>query len=226
MSPTSYLTVRDRPGTDRADWPHPCDQDRTEVLVSGDTAAELLQRAAAGDQLAWDAIVERYVNLLWSVARAHRLDTADGADVVQTTWLRLLENLDRIRDPERLGGWLVTTARRECLRTLGRRGRESLGAIDGELEPLDDEEPLDARLLAEERDAMLARAFGHLPARCQSLLRVLMASPPPSYEEVSAALAMPVGSIGPTRGRCLERLRRLAGDAGLLDVALAAEGPA
>lgn len=179
--------------------------------------ADLLARAAAGEGAAWVAVVERYENLLWSVGRAHRLGTADAGDVVQTTWLRLLENLGRIRDPERLAGWLVTTARRECLGLLRRSGREVVGGIDDAAADLADElaPALDAHLLAEERDVALWSCFQHLSQRCQLLLRVLMAADPPAYAEVSAALGMPIGSIGPTRMRCLERLRQLTGDAGV-----------
>lgn len=180
------------------------------------TVSDLLARADAGDQVAWNSIVDRYTNLLWSVGRAHRLDTADAGDVVQTTWLRLVENLGKIQDPERLPGWLVTTARRECLRILRRSGREIVGgADDAALEIIDELAPaLDARLLTEERDAALWTCFERLSARCQHLLRVLMAADPPAYAEVSEALGMPIGSIGPTRMRCVDRLRQLVHEAG------------
>jgi RNA polymerase sigma factor (sigma-70 family) len=173
--------------------------------------AELLRSAHEGSQESWNALVDRYSNLLWSVARSYRLDSADAADVVQTTWMRLVENLTRIQDPERLPGWLATTARRECLRTLRIQGREvAAGSDDAPFDLPDDADPLDAGLLTEERDAQLWQCFGQMSGRCQHLLRVLMASPPPSYADVSDALGMPIGSIGPTRGRCLERLRKLA----------------
>jgi RNA polymerase sigma factor (sigma-70 family) len=172
-----------------------------------------VRRAEAGDQEAWNALVDRFGNLLWSVARAHRLSPTDAGDVFQTTWLRLLENLDRIDDPERLAGWLATTARRECLRLLRRSGREHLGLDDdAALDVVDEQvEPLDARLLADERDAALWACFERLSSRCQTLLRILMATPPPAYADVALSLDMPIGSIGPTRGRCLERLRQLGG---------------
>lgn len=178
--------------------------------------AELLARADRGDAAAWNALVDRYTNLLWSVGRAHRLDPADAADVVQTTWLRLVEHLDRIEDPERLPGWLVTTARRECLRLLKRSQRELPGGRDDEAFDLpDDRTPaLDAHLLDDERAAELWRCFGDLPERCQHLLRVLMAAEPPAYAQVAEALGMPVGSIGPTRMRCLDKLRSLVADTG------------
>jgi RNA polymerase sigma factor (sigma-70 family) len=178
--------------------------------------AVLLKRAVAGDQRAWDALVEQHSRMLWAVARSYRLDQADAADVVQTTWLRLVEHLDRIEDPSRLVGWLVTTTRRECLRVLRRSGRERLVAADeGALDIADESiEPMDAGLILDERNAELWRAFSRLPERCQRLLRIAVAMPK-AYDEVSAALGMPVGSIGPTRARCLTRLRTLLDGTGL-----------
>ena len=154
----------------------------------------VLEAAANGDRQAWNALVAQYNGLVWSVARAHRLGDADAADVVQTTWLRLVEQLDRIRNPEGVGAWLATTARRECLRVL-RVGQR--------------------QVLTDERDATLWQAFAQLGERCRTLLRVLTADPPPSYDEVGAALDMPIGSIGPTRARCLEQLRRKLAVAGM-----------
>ncbi|MFN2494392.1 MAG: RNA polymerase sigma factor [Pseudonocardiaceae bacterium] len=179
---------------------------------------ELFRRAEAGDQAAWNALVDRYTKLLWSVARAHRLGDADAADVVQTTWLRLVEHFGRISDPERLAGWLATTARRECLHMLRRAGREVVAPSEDALLDVVDERsaPVDARLLAEERDVALWSCFERLSVRCQVLLRILMATPPADYVTVAATLGMPVGSIGPTRGRCLDQLRKLAAGAGLV----------
>lgn len=194
--------------------------------VSQESVTALLRAAGAGDQAAWDRLVGRFGGLLWSVARAHRLSAADAGDAVQMTWLRLVENLGRIEDPERLAGWLATTARHECLRTLRRSGRELL-SLDGDttIDLPDQAEPLDTRLLNEERDAQLWESFGGLQPRCQQLLRVLMADPAPTYTEVAAALDMPIGSIGPTRGRCLQQLRVLALGRGLSLSGLAATGP-
>jgi RNA polymerase sigma factor (sigma-70 family) len=172
----------------------------------------LLSAARAGDQRAWDALVERYTGLLWAVARGYRLDRADAGDVVQLTWLRLVERLDTITEPERLGGWLTTTMRRECLQ-LFRRRRERPAPVDDWLASVPDPgPPVDAEVLLAERGAALWRAFRTLSERCQQLLRVLMATPPPSYAEVSAALGMPVGGIGPARQRCLAALRRVVGE--------------
>jgi RNA polymerase sigma factor (sigma-70 family) len=170
--------------------------------------AALLAAARLGDQVAWDALVAGYNNLVWSIARAYRLATADANDAVQMTWLRLVENLNRIKDPDRLAGWLATTARRECLQLLRKSGRER-PASDDVLDVIPDPAAqIDAALLLDERDGALWRAFRLIGERCQRLLRVLMASPPPSYQEVSAALDMAIGTIGPARQRCLEQLRR------------------
>ena len=171
--------------------------------------------AAKGDGAAWDALVHRYGGLVWSVTRGYRLSPADAADVFQTTWLRLTEHLDRIEKPGQVGAWLATTARRESLR-ISRSHSRTVPADETTLVALgqsDDYSPeqavldAEAALLASERAASLWRAFGRLAKRCRDLLRVLMASPPPSYAEVAAALDIPVGSIGPTRARCLQRLR-------------------
>jgi RNA polymerase sigma factor (sigma-70 family) len=177
--------------------------------------AGLVRDAAAGDRGAWDELVDGFSGLLWSVIAAYRLDRADAADVLQTTWLRLLENLDRLRDPTHVGAWLATTARRECLRAL-RQARRVLPVPDAEqLEPGTATEITPERaLLDSERDETLWSAFGELPENCQKLLRMLVEDSPP-YAEVASALGMPVGSIGPTRARCLDRLRRRLGESGI-----------
>jgi RNA polymerase sigma factor (sigma-70 family) len=178
--------------------------------------ATLLRAASEGDQEAWNAITDRFTSLLWSVARSYRLGSDDAEDVVQNTWLRLLENLTKIDNPEALPGWLATTARREALGILRRRGRTVL-TRDEDLgvdlaDPTSTE--LDSALLEDERDVELWASFAKLPERCQQLLRVLMACDRPVYAEVSAAFDMPIGSIGPTRMRCLERLRKLVAESG------------
>lgn len=171
-----------------------------EARVSEQVVADLVKGAAAGDQRSWDELVERYSGLLWSITRCHGLPDAEAADVHQTTWLRLVERLESLRDPARVGAWLATTARRESLRQLSRRAREIPGVADGP-EPAG----LDA---AEDRDRSLYAALTALPGRCGRLLRLLAATPPASYLEISAALGMPIGSIGPTRARCLGHLRK------------------
>jgi RNA polymerase sigma factor (sigma-70 family) len=142
------------------------------------------------------------------VARAMRLSEADAADAVQATWLRLVEKLGTIRDPDRLPGWLATTARRECLALLRQRTKV-VPTDEFDDIPDDDTTPVEGRLLREERDVALWRAFEQISAQCRALLRVLMSDPPPSYAVAAVALDMPVGGIGPTRQRCLATLRRL-----------------
>lgn len=172
--------------------------------------AALVQMAAAGEPRAWDALVDRFAGLVWAVARGHGLSAEDAADVSQTTWLRLAEHLDRIREPERIGGWLSVTARNESLRV--RRLARRQVPVETLSEVPDDSAgcSVDRRLLESERDAQMWRAFELLPGPCKLLLRTLMADPAPSYVEVSAVLGMPIGSIGPRRSRCLERLREQA----------------
>jgi RNA polymerase sigma factor (sigma-70 family) len=178
------------------------------AIITDTTNLQALIRAAnAGDEAAWGTIVDRFTGLIWAITRAHRLSSTDAADVTQTTWLRLIEHLDRIQDPERLGAWLATTARHECLRLIRLRGRE-LPTDEASLFDAPTEHHLDRRLLTRERDSALARALATIGERCQALLRLLASVEPPSYEEIGAALGMPVGAIGPTRVRCLEKLRR------------------
>ena len=170
----------------------------------------LVSRAQAGDKRAWDAIVVRYAPLIWSICRRYRLDRADIDDVGQSVWLRLVDQLTQLREPEALPGWLATTTRRECGRLLtGARRREALGSP---LDPADipDEDPRAAEeeILAAERHAALREAFADLPPRCQELVGLLIADPPVPDAEISAKLGIPVGSIGPNRARCLDRLRR------------------
>src|SRR5438094_2093594 len=153
--------------------------------------AELLFRIRDGEATAWAALTDRYSNLLWSVARSLRMSEADAADAVQTTWLRLVENLDDIRQADRLGQWLATIVRRECYTIHRRASRLRPGEPDrpdGWDGIADAADPLEGGLLRDERDAALWRAFGRLRPACQRLLRVLMADPAPSYAEVAAAL--------------------------------------
>lgn len=185
------------------------------MAVDPDDTGQLVRAAADGDEAAWRGLVDRFSGLVWAVARAHRLASADAADVFQTTWLRLAEHIGRIEHPERVGAWLATAARRECLQNLRSAARAT---PTGDLDRLDVTSavgnPTEEAVLAAEqqredadRAAAMWRAVGRLPGRCRELLRVLMASPPPSYAEIAASLGLPLGSIGPTRARCLQRLR-------------------
>jgi RNA polymerase sigma factor (sigma-70 family) len=180
--------------------------------------ASLVTDAAEGSQQAWDGIVARYNRLVWAVARSFRLAEPDAADVVQTTWLRLVEHLHAVQQPERIGSWLGTTARREALRVARTREQSLEQSTDHQVTVLPDPLPsIEESLLTRERDAELYRAVLQLNDRCQRLLRVLSASPPPRYETVSEALSLPVGSIGPTRARCLDKLRRVLTEQGWFD---------
>ena len=186
----------------------------------GGEVGRLVSRARCGDQQAWDQLVARYSGLLWAVARAHRLSAADAAEVAQTTWLRLVEHLARIQQPEAVGAWLATTARRESVRAY-RRAARCQPSDDVDLFAGTDPGEHDAGLLTAERDAALRSAFARLPARDQALLRLLTSEPAPTYEEIGAGLGMPIGSIGPTRARALQQLRRELRRSGLFDDAAA-----
>ena len=179
-------------------------------------AGDLVRAAAAGDSGAWQALVDHFGGLVWSIARANGLDRVDAADVVQTVWLRLVDNLHRLREPERVGGWLTATARHESIRVSRQRQRSV---------PTDDPAVFDrssggdddpARgMLRRERDAALRALVADLPDRWQDLLELLLADPAMSYAEVATGLSLPLGSIGPTRQRCLRTLRDRATFAGL-----------
>lgn len=172
--------------------------------------ALVVRHAAEGDQRAWERLVELYGRLVWAMTREFRLDESDAADVVQTTWMRLLEHIDRLDHPERVGSWLAATARNECLRGLA--GRKRVIPVQDDVTLMTDAvsgPEVDERLLADERAQAVRKAMSLLPARWQRLLQLLMADPPVSYAEISDQLGIPIGSIGPTRGRCLAQLRVL-----------------
>ena len=143
------------------------------------------------------------------MTRDFRLVESDANDVAQATWLRLLEHIDRLENPARLASWLAITARRECLRTLAARKKFVLVHDDADLGDVTHEPEIDERLLAKERAEAVREALSRLPTHWQQLVELLMADPPASYAEISDQLGVPVGSIGPTRGRCLDRLRVL-----------------
>jgi RNA polymerase sigma factor (sigma-70 family) len=172
--------------------------------------AGLVRGAAAGDRQAWERLVDQYARLIWSITVEFKLVESDAADVAQTTWLRLLEHIDRIQYPDRVGSWLAATARNECLRNLAARKRVVLAHDDEVLTGVVASGPeVDERILADERDQVVRDALSRLPWRWQRLLELLMADPPTSYADISDQLGLPVGSIGPTRGRCLAQLRVL-----------------
>ncbi len=183
------------------------------------TVTDLVTRARKGDQQAWDAMVERYDPLIWSICHRYRLSSADAEDVGQAVWLRLVDQLDSLRDPAALPGWLATTTRRECLRVQQTSSRLATvqqvlddGNIPDEQAPVPDHE-----LLVAERNAVLREAFMRLSPSCRQLLALLIADPPVPYVEISARLHISVGSIGPCRARCLDKLRRDPAIAALID---------
>jgi RNA polymerase sigma factor (sigma-70 family) len=173
------------------------------------SVTDLVTRAKNGQQRAWDALVERYAPLVWSICRAHRLSDADADDAGQAVWLHLAGQLDNIHDPAALAGWLATTTRRECAR-LQRAAQQPPPQPKARDATIPDEQTAMAEheLLMAERHAVLREAFTHLPPRCQRLIALLIEDPPVPYAQISARLGIPVGSIGPCRGRCLDKLRR------------------
>ena len=181
-----------------------------DLMHDGSLVADLVVRARNGDKQAWDALVERYAPLVWSICRRHRLDGADTDDVGQSVWLRLVEQLGRIRDPAALPGWLATTTRRECWRVLrAAHGPEAAGyLLDAGNIPDRQSGTAEDELLLAERHAALREAFTRLPPSYQRLIALLIEDPPVPYVEISNRLGIPVGSIGPIRGRCLEKLRQ------------------
>jgi RNA polymerase sigma factor (sigma-70 family) len=174
------------------------------------SVTDLVTRAKNGEKQAWDALVERYAPLIWSICRRYRLDSADAEDVSQGVWLQLVARLDRLRDPAALPGWLATTTRRECGRMVRAKSRRRAGEQVLIAASLPDTEttPVDHELLVAEQHAALRDAFSRLPPGCQQLLTLLMADPPVPYAEISARLGISPGSIGPNRRRCLDRLAR------------------
>jgi RNA polymerase sigma factor (sigma-70 family) len=183
------------------------------------TVSELVARAKGGDSEAWDALVDRYAPLIWSICRKHRLGRTDADDVAQSCWLRLVDQLDKVRDPAALPGWLATTARRECLRVLYSAHGPHAAMYAKDVETLPDERLglAEQGLLAAERQAALREAFAQLPRCGQQLISLLIADPPMPYADISAQLGIPVGSIGPNRSRYLSKMRRHPAIAALIN---------
>jgi RNA polymerase sigma factor (sigma-70 family) len=172
------------------------------------SVSDLVATALDGDHSSWNHLVDRYTPLVLSIVRRHRLQGSDAEDVVQTVWLRLVEHLDGIREPAALPGWIVTTARNECLHVI--RSRKAVSPADfGERGWPNGtgDTAVDSDLLEAERHEALLIALAELPERQRALLLLLIEDPPLSYEEISRRLGLPVGSIGPTRARALARVR-------------------
>jgi len=180
------------------------------------TVVALVTRAAGDDPAAWNEIVERYAPLVWSICTRFQLSASDREDVGQNVWLLLVEQLGKLREPAALPGWLATTTHRECLRvvTAGGKSQRQVTGLDDAAQFVDNT-MIDEEILMAERNAALRAAFAELPPRCQELVGMLASDPPSSYAEISATLQIPVGSIGPQRARCLERMRKSTALAGL-----------
>ena len=192
----------------------------TGLALADAPVAELVAGARGGDQRAWDAIVERYAPLVWSICRRYRLSGADADDAGQAVWLQLVDQIGRIRDPAALPGWLATTTRRECCRLVRAAQRAQPAGYVLDAENIPDERAAtaaDDELLASERHAALRQALAQLPASCQDLLALLAADPPLPYAQISSRLGIPVGSIGPSRSRCLDKVRHHPAVAALID---------
>ena len=177
---------------------------------------DLVTCAAHGDEQAWDALVERYAPLVWSICRRYRLSDADTHDVSQSVWLGLVSHLSQLRDPAALPGWLATTTRRECGKV--QRAAQAAGyALD--IEAIRDEQTgmAEQELLLAERHAALREALTRLTPSCRRLIALLIEDPPVPYTQISARLGIPVGSIGPCRSRCLDKLRRNPAIAALIN---------
>jgi RNA polymerase sigma factor (sigma-70 family) len=192
-----------------------------------DDLTALVTRARTGDEQAWDELVERYAPLIWSICRRYRLGRADAEDAGQSVWLRLVDHLASIRDPAALPGWIATTTQRECGRVL--RAARKQQAPGHPLDAADipgrvTDGAAESGLLRAERYAALRDAFRHLPPGSRKLIALLIQDSPVPYAEICARLGIPVGSIGPSRGRCLDKLRRDPAIAALINVETANAG--
>jgi RNA polymerase sigma factor (sigma-70 family) len=185
---------------------------RTRTDAAG-SAAELVDACRAGDQAAWERLIQRYRAVVWTVARSHGLRPADCEDVCQLTWLRVIENIGSLTTPARLGAWIVTTARREALKVSGNGVKYHLVDDLSDFTPHACHQATPEETVLSRAEGDLARkAVRHLPAQHQALLGLLLRDPPMSYDAISAALAMPRGSIGPTRKRILRQARAFLRD--------------
>jgi RNA polymerase sigma factor (sigma-70 family) len=170
---------------------------------------DLVKCARNGNKQAWDALVDRYAPLIWSICRRNRVSRADATDVGQRIWQQLVDQLATIRDPAAIPGWLATITQQECrrIRSVAYRPHAGGQALHAGNIPARQTGTAEQELLVAERNAALRAAFGHLPPSCRQLLALLIAQPPVPYAQISVTLGIPVESIGPYRARCLEMLR-------------------
>ena len=177
-----------------------------EGMEQTQTHGELLTRARNGDQQAWNDLVDRMSPLVWSVTRSFRLDHATATDVAQTVWLKVIENIDRIADPERLPGWIATTVRREAIKVSGQQKKVVPSEFEYDLADLNTS--VESTVVDLEEHESVRAAFNTLSEDDQQLLRLMVVEPPLSYEEIAEITGRPVGSLGPTRARALGRLKK------------------
>ncbi len=180
--------------------------DGRRVHWANTSTAEVVARAAAGEKRAWDELHRRYHRMIAGVAHSSGCPVSDVPDVQQAVWARLIQNIGRLRQPDAIGGWLAVVTRRECAR-LGTSRPPTVHVTEGVPVPVSDEEPL-ARVLHAEQRAAVRRAVASLPPRRRTLLETMLDHPDEGYDQLATRLSMPVGSIGPTRQRSLEDLRR------------------
>jgi len=180
---------------------------------------ELIKACLKGDGQAWEALLVRYQRLVYSIPLRYGLPEHDANDVFQNVSLLLWENLERIRDRERLGAWLVITTRRECWRMLRRGGQnETISDEMNLVENLAGGKHSEDEFLELERQSQVRAAIGYLESPCRELLTLLFyVEPRPAYSEISKSLTLPEGSIGPTRSRCLEKMMKILENMGFAD---------
>lgn len=191
-----------------ADYVHALDAERAAAMRRVDPdLTSLVGAASAGNQRAWDALVRRFQPHLLRVARAQGLDAHEAEDAVQDAWVRLMRNIGNVREPRALGGWLTTTTRHESSRRRERTARETPTAEDQLGADVGVHDECEAELDLAAARVALDRALDRLPARHRRLMRALFAEGAPEYQEIARDLDMPIGSIGPIRSRCLDKLR-------------------
>jgi RNA polymerase sigma factor (sigma-70 family) len=187
--------------------------------MSDKDSAELVRRAAAGDELAWRQLVKDLGPMLRRVSSSYRLGDAEAADAIATVWLKLVENIGSMRDGSAVPGWLLTTLRRECLARVSARSRErpvaDFAGVDEPVDVID----FDRWLLNTDRRRLVHQGLMKLSGQQRRLIGMLFADPAPSYADISASLGIPVGSIGPTRRRLLAKLREAMSEAEGLELA-------
>jgi RNA polymerase sigma factor (sigma-70 family) len=190
-----------------------------EAVADSPSVTALVTRARNGDNQAWDELVERYAPLIWSICRRYRLRQVDADDVEQDAWLRLVDQLASLRDPAALPGWLATTTRRECYRVLRAARKQEAAGHWLDVADIADKMTgmVESDLLRTERSAAVLAALTQLPPDSRRLIAMLVQDPPVPYIEISARLGIPVGSIGPCRARCLEKLRRYPAVAAMIN---------